>query len=676
MNANATKLACPLGDAGNGATRFRSTPGCSQNPLLGGTSGLSGLSSSPAATASEFAALLSAQDARDSVRWCRRQELTRHSMENPTPRSAHTFHIPVLGTGFSIDTALRVARYGISSVISLLDDGLIEQIRGFHCEREGETYEEIADRDEDSRARRITAYLNLVDRLVSRQVATLQASPFVPRSEITRYYEMLPQSPLRQTYKDMLASREPQQKAEMQDRLRRMAVPGSTDVNVMSKCDRDLYRSGRKLPVEFSDAMAALRGYANSSLRSSIVFSAGMNPRLYGYVAQHDDFLPDSHGVLKKKIVLKVSDYRSAVIQGKFLAKRGLWVSEYRIESSLNCGGHAFATKGFLLGPILEEFKQQRSRLTRQLHALYVKALAAAGRSPIERPHETRITVQGGIGTADENALLLDYYGVDGTGWATPFLLVREATNLDDEHLEKLAAATHRDVYLSDSSPLGIPFWNLRNSASEEDRRRRIRQNRPGRPCLKGCFRLNTEFTEVSICTASRDYQKRKLPHLPEEGLTAEQFPLVRERVLAKSCICHDLGGGATIRYGIDPDATPAVCPGPSITDFSKIATLEETVSHIYGRVPLPMSPDRPHMFIREIALYADYLRDEIEWCSSRLLSHSENYFDEFKENLLSGIEYYRGLAQHLDEQQRQRFLYELRALHETIESILLVTVE
>jgi hypothetical protein len=26
----------------------------------------------------------------------------------------------------------------------------------------------------------------------------------------------------------------------------------------------------------------------------------------------------------------------------------------------LNCGGHAFATEGHLLGPILEEFKQRK----------------------------------------------------------------------------------------------------------------------------------------------------------------------------------------------------------------------------------------------------------------------------------------------------------------------------
>ena len=211
-------------------------------------------------------------------------------MENPSPRGTHTFHIPVMGTGFTIDTALRVAKYGISSVISLVDDALIEQMRKFYCEKEGEPYEEIADHDEDVRALRITAYLNLLDRLVASQVEALQASPFEANSEITRYYEMLPESPLKQTYRGMLASDDPAAQSRLQDQLRRLAVPGSIDVNIMSGGDSDAYRDGKKLPQEFSDAMAALRGYANSTLCSSLVFSAGMNPHLYGYAAQFEDF--------------------------------------------------------------------------------------------------------------------------------------------------------------------------------------------------------------------------------------------------------------------------------------------------------------------------------------------------------------------------------------------------
>jgi hypothetical protein len=581
-----------------------------------------------------------------------------------------------MGTGYTIDTPLRVAKYGISSVISLVDDTLVEQMRKFHCEAHGEPYEEIRNGDEDPRARRITAYLNLLDRLVARQVAQLQAAPFEQGSEITRYFELLPDSELKDDYYDMLACENEEIRARMQDQLRRCAVPGGIDVNIMSKLDRDVYRGREKLPSEYCDAMAALRGFANSSLRSSVVFSAGMNPRLFSYVASFDDFFPDADGVIKKKIVLKVSDYRSAAIQGKVFAKKGLWVSEYRIESGLNCGGHAFATQGHLMGPILEEFKKNKAKLTQQLHAMYRKALAGAGRDPVAVPQDVRITVQGGIGTADENDFLLQYYDVDGTGWATPFLLVPEATNVDDEHLEKLATATEEDVVLSDSSPLGIPFWNLRNSSAEEARRQRIEEGRPGSACPKCHARLNTDFTEVPICISSRSYQKRKLRQLEEESLAVDPMPEMEEQVLVKSCICHDLAGGATVKHGIDPDATPAVCPGPGIVDFSRVATLEEMVGHILGRLSLLTNPDRPHMFVRELRLYVDHLREEAEKLAAGISPRSIEYFRQFKENLLNGIDYYRGLAEEFVEQERNRFLDQLEALHEAIEPMLLVGAE
>ena len=229
-----------------------------------------------------------------------------------------------------------------------------------------------------------------------------------------------------------------------------------------------------------------MRGFARSTLRSSVVFSAGLNPRLYTYAGEFEDFFPDSDGEFIKRIILKVSDFRSAMIQGKFLATRGLWVSEFRIESGLNCGGHAFPSQGYLLGPVLDEFRQCKQDLPDQMYPLYAKALEDLGRSHSEHPQPIRITVQGGIGTFEEDQLLLTRYEVDGTGWGTPFLLVPEVTNVDQEHLDKLVAATDDDVYLSDSSPFGVPFWNLRESASEMSRtgahrRRAPRQRLPQR---------------------------------------------------------------------------------------------------------------------------------------------------------------------------------------------------
>jgi hypothetical protein len=587
----------------------------------------------------------------------------------------HSFHIPVMGTGFTIDTPLRVAKYGISSVIPLVDDVLVEQVRKFHCEKHGEPYEEISSREQDARALRITAYLNLVDRLVRPQVAKLQASPFEDGSEITRYFEMLPETPLKRAYNEMLATTDPEAKARMQEDLRQHAVPGSIDINIMTKLDRDIYWDGKKLPAEFADAMAALRGFANSTLNSSVVFSAGINQRLYTYAATFDDFFPDDNGELKKKIILKVSDYRSASIQGRFLAKRGLWVSEYRIESGLNCGGHAFATDGYLLGPVLEEFKEKRQELTETLHATYAKALADRGWSVNNEPHEVMITVQGGIVTAVENEFLLRYYLVDRTGWGTPFLLVPEVTNVDNAHLEKLLAATDGDVYLSDASPLGVPYWNLRTSASEETRRQHIREGKPGSPCVKGAAKLNTEFTDIPICPSSRLYVKRKLEHLPEEGLSDEQLAAAKDSVLSKSCICHDLGGATTLKYDIDPAATPSICCGPSILDFTKIATLEEMVAHIYGRLSLLANNERSHMFINELMLYIDHLREETKKFSLKLSFRTPAYFSKFKQNLLEGIEYYHRLAGQFIEDQRAQFLEDLKDLKDEVERLALPDV-
>jgi len=118
-----------------------------------------------------------------------------NEIHHPSSNSAHTFFIPVMGTGFTVDSPLRVAKYGISSTISLVDDTLIEQMRRFHCERVGEPYEEISGNQDDHRARRITAYLNLMDRLVEKETNELRTSPFEPGSEITRYFEILPDCP-------------------------------------------------------------------------------------------------------------------------------------------------------------------------------------------------------------------------------------------------------------------------------------------------------------------------------------------------------------------------------------------------------------------------------------------------------------------------------------------------
>src|SRR5690606_8459601 len=439
----------------------------------------------------------------------------------------HTFHIPVLGLGFSVDTPVKVAKYGISSVASIVDDMLVERMREFYAKKRNEVFEPIPAKEHDSRAKRITAYLNLINKIVREEFETLRKQPFEAGSDITRYFELLPdESLLKIKYQRMLqievnlSSVEGQtEKFRLQEELRNEMKPGAIDVNIMSKVDKlNFTAKGEALGEEFSDALAALRGFAHSDLNSSMILSAGMNPRLYSHLEAYADFYPDEEGNIRKKIILKVSDFRSAFIQAKFLAKKGIWVSEFRIESGLNCGGHAFATEGYLLGPILEEFKQKRGEMVKELFSLYQSGLETKGLKVSEIPM-MRISVQGGIGTAEENSFLLNYYQMDGTGWGSPFLLVQEVTNVDEETLQELVKAKKEAFYISGSSPLGVPFNNFRQSSAEKQRLERIAKGRPGAPCTKKYLISNTEFTDAPICTASREYQSKKIKQLQSYNL-------------------------------------------------------------------------------------------------------------------------------------------------------------
>ena len=55
-------------------------------------------------------------------------------------QSPHTFHIPVMGLAYTIDSPVKVARYGISSVISIVEDRLVEMMRSYYYPQTGRTY--------------------------------------------------------------------------------------------------------------------------------------------------------------------------------------------------------------------------------------------------------------------------------------------------------------------------------------------------------------------------------------------------------------------------------------------------------------------------------------------------------------------------------------------------------
>ena len=547
-------------------------------------------------------------------------------------QSPHTFHIPVMGTAFTADSALKVAHYGINTVIALADDVLLERLREYYSRLHNLSYEEIKNNTKDYRADRITSYLNLVNKISKEKFEELTLVTKEKFEEVKKYFKMLPDnSDIKQEFNQFIANSFSFE--DLSIWLKNNLSRGSIDVNIMTKVDKTNYFKKEKLPSEYNDAHAGLRGYANSNLVSSVIFSAGMNPRLYGYIAKFDDFFPDEKGFIKKKIILKVSDYRSAIIQGKFLAKKGLWISEYRIESGLNCGGHAFATDGYLMGPILAEFRDRRQELIEDTFIILKSALKANGRIVPNEKLDIKITAQGGIATAEEHNFLLNHYNLDTVGWGTPFLLVPEATTVDKKTLKQLQEATEDDLYLSNISPLGVPFNSLKNSSKDIERFQKIEEGKPGSSCPRKFLALSNEYGTEGVCTASRLYQKNKIE---ERGISND--------ITEKTCLCMGLAATAVINYQVDTRESKGVsiCPGPNMAYFSKQLSLSEMVNHIYNDVKEVVRTDRPNMFINELVMYIKYFAEKIEEHKKNWNKASAKKLTTFANNMHEGINYYQ----------------------------------
>ena len=236
----------------------------------------------------------------------------------------HSFHIPVMGIGFTVDTPLKVSQYGIDSVISLIDDILLEKLRKMYCEKFEIPYNEITEKIEDFRAKRITSYLNLMNNLAKKKFEELKSATIEKSDEIKEYFNMLPDSlAIKQEFKNLTAKY--LNLNEIGNWIKDNLSMGSIDVNIMTKLDKENYVDDEKLPAEYNDAHAALRGYANSDLNSSIVFSAGMNPRLYSYIEQFEDFYPDKNGKIKAedlKTIKYLKRYLDATKSTLFFARK------------------------------------------------------------------------------------------------------------------------------------------------------------------------------------------------------------------------------------------------------------------------------------------------------------------------------------------------------------------
>ena len=115
-----------------------------------------------------------------------------------------------------------------------------------------------------------------------------------------------------------------------------------------------------------------------------------------------------------------------------------------------------------------------------------------------------------------------------------------------------------------------------------------------------------------------------------------------------KECLCIGLSNAAAINYETtlvkNLDAVN-ICPGPNIAYFTRVVSLQTMTDHIYGRTNIVKHKHRPHMFIAELRLYINYLEEKLAADAGKEPDKKKNkYYQEYLNNLLSGIQYYHQL--------------------------------
>jgi len=300
-----------------------------------------------------------------------------------------------------------------------------------------------------------------------------------------------------------------------------------------------------------------------------------------------------------------------------------------------------------LLGPVLEEFRNSKEQLIEAVHEIYVKALAEKGKPVPEKPLLVKITGQGGVGSNAEHQFLLEYYNLDSIGWGTPFLLVPEATTVDEQTLEVLCKAKEDDLYMSDVSPMGVIFNNVRGTGMDLKKEAMNRAGKYGFPCIKKYLALLPVQNKESICTASIEYQRDKIQQLREQNLDAMDYEKELSKITVKACLCNGLTASTLMATGLDiklEGTAVSICPGPNLAYFSSIYSLKSMVDHIYGRTNIMERTDRPNLFVKELKMYIDYLGSKIEETVKPITDKQKKHFVTFQDNLAKGVDYYKEL--------------------------------
>ena len=178
---------------------------------------------------------------------------------------------------------------------------------------------------------------------------------------------------------------------------------------------------------------------------------------------------------------------------------------------------------------------------------------------------------------------------------------------------------------------------------------KRIEQNKAGSSCPKRFLALSKEYDAKGICSASKKYQDLKLDELQlqKDTLSQEIFDKKKSNITERACLCVGLANASYLENDIEIKGQAQgviICPGPNMAYFDKEVSLSEMVQHIYGNASVLTVTDRPNLFVKELKMYLDYLKNEIQDVTEEITLGQIKKWNSFKNNLLQGIEYYEDL--------------------------------
>jgi hypothetical protein len=194
-----------------------------------------------------------------------------------------------------------------------------------------------------------------------------------------------------------------------------------------------------------------------------------------------------------------------------------------------------------------------------------------------------------------------------------------------------------------------VPFNTLKCTSNEFYKQNRIDNNKAGSSCPKKFLALSKEFGPEGVCTASKKYQDVKLEALDtkKETMTSSNYEMAKNKITEKACLCVGLANASYLENEIPIKGQQqgvVICPGPNLAYFDKEVSLSQMVDHIYGKASVLSEAYRPNMFVKELKMYVEYLKNDIATFTDELSAKNIKKWTAFRSNLLDGIAYYQNL--------------------------------